>query len=230
MTKSWRRRTADQVALAQAAAVPGPGPWDVPWSDTQDRVVLFDRILASIAPGRLLDLGAGHGLFSIAAHQRGWEVTAVDARDTRFPSVAGINWIRPSAYDVIAILGLLYHLDLPAQLDLLRRVSHTVTILDTHVATTADLTSSPHRANLGEMITQDGYLGRLYQETPGRNDAEREAIATASWGNPASFWADETEQLRMLRDCGFASVLRMSPPYTYGRTFYLCLPDRTCAI
>ncbi len=140
-------------------------------------------------PGRLLDLGAGHGKFSLIAHELGWEVTAVDARTGRMPMVDGIRWIQAdvrtfdvSGYDCIALLGLLYHLGLPDVLDLLKRCSGTPTILDTHHA-------------LRPIVTVDGWEGRMYRE-PGATAEELEPVQTASWGNTESFWPTRAALIR----------------------------------
>lgn len=81
---------------------------------------MFGSILSSQKPGRLLDLGTGHGRFAQAAKEMGWQVTAVDARGERFPWTGGIEWIvsdvrdfefGPGDYDCVSFLGLFYHLD-----------------------------------------------------------------------------------------------------------------------
>jgi hypothetical protein len=167
-------------------------------------------------PGRLLDLGAGHGAFSLIALELGWDVTAVDARTVRMPMTSGIRWIESdvrtfdvSGYDCIALLGLLYHLELPDQLDLLRRCAPTPTILDTH-------------HSVRPSTTVDGYAGHFYRE-PGASAEELAPIATASWGNTRSFWATREDLVRMLHDCGYRSVFAEEPAYRPDRSFYLCL-------
>jgi SAM-dependent methyltransferase len=170
--------------------------------------------------GRLLDLACGHGAFSILAQKLGWDVTAVDVRTQRMPPVEGINWIEsdvrefpiaPGDYDCIALLGLLYHLELKDVLDLLRRCSHTPTIVDTHVS-------------LAPTHDELGYRGELFDELAGRTPEQHAASGTASWKNLVSFWPDEDSLLRMFSDCGYGSVLKLSPSYRDDRTFYLCLP------
>lgn len=179
------------------------------------RLATFRSILGTLRQGRLLDLGAGHGAFSLIAAELGWTVTAVDARTTRMPMTEGVEWVEadvrdydPSGFDCIALLGLLYHLELDAQLDLLRRCAGTTLILDTHHA-------------LVPQVSERGYDGRLYQE-PGSTDDERRGIATASWGNPQSFWATRDSLIRMLNDTGHPVVLALEPQITPDRTFYLC--------
>src|SRR5699024_587042 len=58
------------------------------------RHILFDAALRAVVPGKLIDLGAGHGGYSRRAADAGWKVTAVDARDIRFPNDDRITWVR----------------------------------------------------------------------------------------------------------------------------------------
>lgn len=177
----------------------------------------FTRLLATLPRGRLLDLACGHGAFSVAARELGWEVTAVDARTARMPGTEGIEWVQADVrdfpvegYDCIAVLGLLYHLELPAQIDLLRRCAPTPTLLDTHVARQPE-------------VRQEGYEGIYFDELAGRTQAEWRHSGTASWGNEKSFWATEESLNRLLHDCGFRFVWTLTPWYMNDRTFWLCL-------
>jgi hypothetical protein len=170
-----------------------------------------------------VDLGAGHGAFSVRAADAGWEVTAVDARTTRFPDDPRIRWVHQDVrhtelqgYDLIANLGLFYHLTLDDQLALLDRAIGTPMILDTHVATDA-----PHRYNLSEPVRQRGYDGRLYSEPRAGDDSP--GAARAAWGNASSFWATPTALHQMLDDRGW-DVYTLTPFYLSTRTFFLCYP------
>lgn len=181
------------------------------------RLEIFTTLLSTLARGKLLDLACGHGAFSLVAHELGWDVTAVDVRTARMPPMEGIRWVEAdvrdfpvSGYDCIALLGLLYHLELPAQQDLLRRCSGTPTIIDTHVALHAE-------------IEEDGYEGRHFDELAGRSEKEWKHSGTASWGNRQSFWPTEESLVRMLHDCGFRRVWTLTPWYMDDRTFWFCL-------
>jgi hypothetical protein len=166
----------------------------------------------------------------------GWEVTAQDVRATRFPDdPRGIRWltgdvldlrIEKGEYDLVLCLGLLYHLDLPGQLSLLRNISHTPLLLDTHTSSATDPDPSPHAHLLGPVVEVDGYTGRYYQEVSGAADTERKAVATASWDNPLSFWPTHDSQVLMLRNCGYDQVLTDERAYSPGRTFQLCIPKK----
>ena len=151
-------------------------------NDTRFRI--FDTMLGWFSPGHLVDLGAGHGLYSIRAADAGWKVTAIDARTVRFPEDPRITWLHEDVrntslegYDLIVNLGLFYHLTLDDQLFLLDRAAGTPMILDTHVAT-----KQPKGYGLSEPVRQRGYSGRLYSE------ANKQDRPTASWGNLDSFW------------------------------------------
>lgn len=173
----------------------------------KERLRIFERLLAPLRPGRLVDLATGHGLFALTAQRLGWQVTAVDARTERMPFADGIDWVHADVrdfpledFDVITILGILYHLELPAVLDLLRRAAGTTTIIDTHFA-------------LHPTIVEGGYEGKYYDEPD---------TLLASVGNEKSFWPHRNALIRMLVDCGYVDIYVMTPPYRPNRTFYLC--------
>lgn len=178
-----------------------------------ERLDIFRSLLEPMKPGRLLDLGCGHGRFSLIARDLGWQVTGVDARTDRMPGTHDIDWVQSDVrdfavygYDCIALLGLLYHLELPAQLDLLRRCAPTSLILDTHVAVKPD-------------AEDGGYKGRMFQEVA--EGADLAACTTAAWGNEYSFWASPESLRQMLRDCGYAYSFELQPWYLDDRTFWL---------
>lgn len=187
------------------------------------RMGIFHSLLEPLKPGKLLDLGCGVGNFSQTARAMGWEVTAVDARAERFPvgETPGIRWVEsdvrdfrfgPNDYDCVCVLGLLYHLDLPAQLDLLRRCAGTFTLLDTHTA-------------LAHEVTEQGYEGKYYEEAPwAKTEEVKRAALGSSWGNELSFWPTERSLMRMLDEVGFTLVTPVQPAYLPDRTFYLCYP------
>lgn len=204
------------------------------------RLESFVSILGSLPAGRLLDLGAGHGSFSSVAAAMGWEVTAQDVRSVRFPTrKRGVRWvtgdvldlrIEPGEYDLVLCLGLLYHLDLPDQLTLLRKLSGSMLLLDTHASTEQDHGSNPHSRVLGDVVEVDGYVGRYYSEMDGLSEDDRKTVPTASWGNERSFWATKESLVQMLYDCGFATVLTDEHEQSYARAFQLCLPSRRSVV
>lgn len=185
------------------------------------RIGWFRRLLSTFPTGRLIDLGAGHGAFSLEAAELGWQVTALDARGDRYPEPRDprVDWqlgdVRDAdlgSYDVIACLGLFYHLTVDDQIDLLARAKGTPIILDTHVAN-----DRPVPMKLSEPVTLSGYAGRLYTEP------DQATNSPASWGNDQSFWPRPRALFRMLDEHGY-DVLVAAPWYLPSRTFFLCLP------
>jgi hypothetical protein len=230
--RTLARRVARRLGLRPApppkSAVPKPEPkeqrpkvdwvYDTSRGSFEGRELILRELLGLFPPGKLIDLACGNGVFSIAAQDLGWQVTAVDARTVRMPMTPGITWIQQdvretdvSGFDVILLMGLLYHMELADQLDLLRRCSNAVTILDTHHST-----SPTH--------DEGGYAGHTFREIPEDHPTSLEDSPRAAWGNATSFWATQPDLVRMLHDSGFGTVLALVPPTLPNRTFYLCLP------
>jgi SAM-dependent methyltransferase len=182
----------------------------------------FNQMLGLFPPGRLIDLGAGHGMFARAAADVGWTVTALDARGDRYPAderridwqIGDVRDVDLSAFDVIACLGLFYHLTIDDQLDLLARAKGAPIILDTHVAN-----DRPVPTKLSPPVELRGYVGRLYTEP------DQATHSPASWGNDQSFWPRTRDLYKML-DAQSYDVLTATPWYLPSRTFFLCLPRR----
>ncbi|MDF2731121.1 MAG: hypothetical protein K0T01_2911 [Acidimicrobiia bacterium] len=182
----------------------------------RDRLKIFGRLLGLFPPGKMIDLGAGHGKFSMIAADAGWEVTAVDARTDRNVPAPGVTWVESdvrefdvTGFDVVACLGLFYHLTVPDQIDLLARCKGAPLIIDTHLAN--GLSTHP----LSEEVEELGFTGRLYQEGTG---------LLSSWGNPQSFWPTPDSFHKMLDQAGYNLVLAVEPWYLPDRTFFLALP------
>jgi len=182
------------------------------------RIEIFEQLLDLFPPGRLADLGAGHGIFSRLAAGRGWRVTAIDARTERWPDDPRVTWVHKdvreadiSGQDLILCLGLFYHLTLPDQLDLLARCAGTPLVVDTHLGT------GNSRHPLSEEVTLDGYAGRYYDENL--------SSPLASWVNEKSFWPTREAFDRMLAENRYGVVLVAEPWYLPDRTFFVCLPE-----
>ena len=148
--------------------------------------------------------------FSLIGRDLGWDVTAVDARIERYPREEGVRWLQsdvrefdPTGFDVVCVLGLLYHLEFEDQVDLITKCAGQTLIIDTHTA--------EHPA-----VELSGYTGQLFVEEASAN--------TASWDNERSFWLTEESLIRMLQDNGHPFVFKLDPPYYPLRNFYLCTP------
>jgi 2-polyprenyl-3-methyl-5-hydroxy-6-metoxy-1,4-benzoquinol methylase len=192
---------------------------------------IFHSLVSPLKPGKMLDLGTGAGTISLIAARLGWEVTAVDARTVRTPDpetekdpdraelTRSVRWVESDIrefpiskgeYDLICIFGLLHHLELDAQIKVLRRCSHTLTFLAVRVVA-------------GVVPTEGVYEGTNHRE-PGETREERDQVPSASWGNETSFYHTEESLLRLFQDSGYTQTMVMRPPFERNYTFYVCLP------
>jgi hypothetical protein len=185
------------------------------------RMAQFVDALARFPVGHLVDLGAGHGMFSQLAADLGWQVTAVDARAERFPDDPRVRWVVADVRDfdeyddvtVVANLGLWYHLTLADQLLLAKKAAPRPLILDTHFALPR---ASDHRWHrMSELVSDRGYEGRLYSEEG------LELTPTASWGNSSSFWPTVAGLEKQLFDAGYDVFEQVSPPHAPDRRYFV---------
>jgi len=189
------------------------------------RTRTFAWLLSDVVPRglTLLDLGAGPCVFAKHAVEAGYFVTAVDGRIERVPDnlpdsirfeQADVRSYTVEGYDVTAILGLLYHLTLEEQADLLQRRGEGTMIVDTQIHDPALVTQ--HAGDWARQpVAHNGYEGVLFPE--GDNPM-------ASIGNPTSFWHAEPSLLRLFERSGFTDCKIIEPVYVskYGaRKFYV---------
>ncbi|MBR0650019.1 class I SAM-dependent methyltransferase [Roseomonas terrae] len=189
------------------------------------RIATFVHILKRlVAPQRrtLVDLGAGHCKFSVWATRLGFEVTAVDGRTVRLPEDLGsirfvesdVRTYDPSGHGVVAILGLLYHLELGDQESLLRRCRYGApVIVETQVHVPEMVAHDPKDWHVP--VERDGYCGVDFPE--GNNPM-------ASIGNKTSFWHTEASMERLFERAGYSRVIVIDPIFmsSYGaRRFYV---------
>ena len=218
------KKGATRTAFARTHGLPAPDP-------SVHKGNIFRALVGLLKPGKMLDLGAGKGNFSLSAAQLGWKVTAVDARTVRWPNadaesdsrvadlIRTIRWVQADVrefpieereYDLVCVLGLLHHLEVSDQVSLLKRCSTMPTLLDTRIAKAL-------------VDVEGAYEGMLIREH-GETREERDAVPQASWGNPLSFQHTEESLLRLVLDCGYMKMMQMRPPHRSDYTFYLCLP------
>jgi hypothetical protein len=189
------------------------------------RIATFVHILKHLVPPEqrtLVDLGAGHCKFSIWATRLGFDVTAVDARTVRLPEDLGaIRFVQadvrsfdPSGFGVVAILGLLYHLELADQESLLRRCRTGATVIvETQIHVPAMVADDPR--DWHAPVARDGYCGVDFPE--GNNPM-------ASIGNRTSFWHTEASIERLFERTGYSRAIVIDPIFasSYGaRRFYV---------
>lgn len=189
-----------------------------PVKGTQFREVIFAEILKDLNPGTLADLGAGHCSFSIIARNFGFKVTAIDARTVRVPKNLpdDIKFIKSTAldvdlkgYDVICILGLLYHLTLDEQVQLLSKCKNKTLIIDTH------LTSRP-------VVELNGYSGQYFHEA--NNEKELITKPRAAFTTLVSFWHTYPSFYKLIENSGFNKITIIKPEHYPYRTFFICNP------
>ncbi|WP_442577921.1 class I SAM-dependent methyltransferase [Mesorhizobium sp. ASY16-5R] len=176
---------------------------------------------------RLLDLGAGPCLFARIANRHGFSVTAVDAR---MPwTAADIEAGRGSAgsgavfkddefvfiqkdlrevddlsgFDVIACIGVLYHLPFADQRNLLARCAGRAMVIDTEIY---DASRIPETEvdRFQPATVEGGYSGAFCRE---------QGQVYSSHGDAFSFWFDENSILRFFADAGFSRVTVVEPQY-----------------
>lgn len=232
-----RRRQAESrlERLREGTSVSATSGWThaLPEPDESiSRRRIFRSLISPLKPGKMLDLGAGPGHYSLDAAKLGWEVTAVDARTARTPDpeaeenpgcaelIRSVRWIeadvrefpiRSDEYDLICIFGLLHHLEVNDHVKILERCSDTLTLLNVRIAPELTATEGPYEG--------------MYHNEPGETREERDQIFAAAWGNDLSFLHTEESLIRLVQDCGYSKVMPMRPPHTLNYTFYLCLPS-----
>ncbi len=165
---------------------------------------------------RLVDLGAGPCIFSKIAYANGYDVTAVDARTERLPEeLEGIQFFQSNIndfvltkFDVVVVLGLLYHLTLDDQISLMEHIPKgSVLILDTqvHIAKYAQKEASEQRGfDTDALVKKKGYEGVLFPEVEN---------AMASVGDPITWWHTEDSLMYLLSAAGFEDAWCCGDPY-----------------
>lgn len=175
------------------------------------------------------DLGAGPCSFARIATEFGAEVFAVDGRDERVPEnieKQGIHFFHADvrefnleAFDIVLIFGLLYHLEIVDQVELLRRCQGKEVLVDTQVCCPDMAVVFPRDEWQYTLVQLNGYEGIIYPEKDN---------PMASIVNKTSFWHTEPSYMKLFSDCGFNDITAYRPLYlsNHGmRSFYRLLPD-----
>jgi SAM-dependent methyltransferase len=172
---------------------------------------------------RILDLGCGEGVYAIEAALRGAEVVAVDARTQRMDEgravalrhglasvrfeqgdVRRVTRATHGEFDVVLLLGLLYHLDDPVTVLGNLPCAHLL-VVDTLIALDAD-------AEL------QGYRGQWHREHEDDDTAElRRSRVLKSIDNAMSFRLTADSLVRAVRDAGFTTVVECHAPLEPGK-------------
>jgi SAM-dependent methyltransferase len=231
----WRH---DNIHLGAGVFTIAPGPVGREWRVEQVLQIAGDLVGGSFEGLRVLDLGAGEGMFALELAAKGAEVVALEARQASVEKIAfaaealgldGVEAVRDDvrnvsrerygAFDLVLCLGILYHLDAPDVFDVASRmagVCRRAAIVETHFS-----------LRPRTQVRHDGgeYWGLRYREhDPGSGLPERAAELRASIDNPESFWPTRPSLYNLLADAGFSSVLETRIPRYAGTS------DRTILV
>ena len=197
------------------------------WMRTKALVqVVADALGGDLAGVRVLDLGAAEGRHTVEFARHGAEAVALEGRagnvakarflkealglegmDVVLSDVRELSAATHGEFDAVLCLGLLYHLEAEAVVDVVRRIAEVtrrVAVFDTHV-------SDRPRAE----VTAGGRTlhGRLMREfDPGASAEEQAMLNRSSIANPESFWPTRASLFNLLADSGFTSVLEVQVP------------------
>jgi SAM-dependent methyltransferase len=180
---------------------------------------------------RILDLGCGEGVYAIEAGLHGAHVVAVDARTERMNAgaacaarheIRNVQFIQEDVrrvstgtygrFDVVYLLGLLYHLDTPDVFRLLENacaLCDRMVVIDTLIALTKDTD-----------VEWQGciYHGQRYREHEDNDSGEvRRGRVLRSIDNTFSFRFTRESLIRALQQAGFSTVFECYVPFEPGK-------------
>lgn len=195
-------------------------------SEGSIRRSIFDTILHNIKKidfGKtptLIDVGCGPCIFAKMAHNAGYDVTALDGRTERVPEDIEFDFIESNlndfdyaGYQVVVLLGVLYHLTLEDQVKFLDSIpDDSIFICDTqvHIPSFVQEHSWVDRHGaLPSLVNYMGYEGINFQESNN---------PMASIKNTTSFWHTELSLSSLLDNTGFLGKFFINQPYVskYG--------------
>lgn len=188
--------------------------------------IVHDFSHKPISDLHILDLACGEGVYAIETALRGARVTAIDGRTERMnkgkevaerlrmenlhfeqKDIREVSVETHGQFDVIYMLGILYHLDVPDVFHTLENVcamTRGYAIIDTHISLTGREEATHKRVT---------YRGSKYREHS-ENDTEelRRSRLLASLDNAQSFWFTKQSLIGLLGDIGFTSVFECHNP------------------
>jgi SAM-dependent methyltransferase len=222
--------TAHNIRLADGITTL-PGRPELVESDERLPAILgtLETIFGADLSGlRVADLACLEGGYALALARRGARVLGVEARRGNFEKLAlvaehfalpNLEFVRRDVkefgagefgrFDAVLALGILYHLDRPAEW--LARIAPAVgrvLLLDTHYAPEDDAAARRIDPRVGapgplEERREAGLAvrGRSVADLPEGTDPE--VLPWAAYSNAASFWLTKESLLRVLRSVGF---------------------------
>jgi SAM-dependent methyltransferase len=180
---------------------------------------------------RILDLGCGEGVYAIEAGLRGAKVLALDARHQRMDNgeacasrhglanvrfvcedVRNVTYKSFGTFDIVYLLGLLYHLDAPEIFSVLENIyalCEKALLIDTLIGLEAL-----------EDVEWKGtaYSGQRYREHDDGDTTEmRQNRVLRSIDNTFSFRFSRESLLKALYNAGFTSVYECCLPFEQGK-------------
>ncbi len=180
---------------------------------------------------RILDLGCGEGVYAIEAGLRGAEVLALDARTQRMDQgaacaarhgLANVRFVQKDVrhvtcealgpFDVVYLLGLLYHLDAPdvfSVLENLYDLCNGMLVVDTLISLTAQIQV--------EWRGQSYHGQRRREHADEDKDEVRRSRVLKSIDNTFSFRFTKESLLRALCSVGFTSAYQCHLPFEPGK-------------
>lgn len=188
---------------------------------------------------RILDLACGEGVYAIESALQGAEVVAIDARDERMREgvavaarhglsrlhfelgdIRTVTRETHGHFDVVLLLGIIYHLeaiDTLRVLENVRAMCRGLVVIDTLVSQGGRDRAEPNGRS---------YLGQRTREH-GDEDAEavRRARLQMSLDNTLSFRFTVESMVKALVDTGYSSVLQGHAPLESGKA-----PDRVTLV
>ena len=188
--------------------------------------LISDYTKKGIDNSSILDIACGEGAFSIEVVIHGANVTAIDAREERMNigrDIVNNNSIRNivfqqkdlrmlsveenGKFDVVLLLGVLYHLDVPDSFEALEKIyemTDELLIIDTHIALTTNQSSEYKNKKYNGIKFREHY----------QSDTDKDKLAKvrASIDNEFSFWFTRESLVELLHDVGFSSVLECHAP------------------
>jgi len=188
--------------------------------------IVCDLSNKSMSELRVLDLACGEGVYAIETALRGAQVVAIDGRSERMNKgkeateriglknvsfeqhdVRRVTTLSHGQFDIIYLLGILYHLDVPDVFTTLENVylmSKNFIVIDTHISLSAR-----------DKVAYKGvnYAGLKWREH-GDSDPDdlRRSKLQASLDNTFSFWFTKESLVKLLVDIGFTSVFECHGP------------------
>lgn len=176
----------------------------------------------------VIDLGCGHGKFSIMSRDLGHKVTGIDARNVRIPfNEKNINWVisdvcdlKTIKSDTILYFGLLYHLNYEQQVNLLEKMDTNLLVINTHFAN-IDNDKILNITNNDKLtiVKNHEYQGVIYEESKTLESLKTRPLA--SFSNITSFWPTLECLSNMLKNIGGYKNVYVVEPYLMGDRTYI---------